>query len=214
MQKLSLTSLGKNNKSCSIFHNEPNKIWFAFFWILYDFLQNLQDSAKQQYYLRFTFAPGSLELFSHSHRCPRFTLRTLEIFQTLQLSPWDQWRRRLAGIRRHRWGFWPGEVWRRCRGSPATGLRAQLGVEGAGEEGSAALSGGGRGSWCSGEQTSAAGTRGAERTLWCLEGGWIGPLQISETKAAVKAPVSTTDVVPVLPRGLGTTGTRSVLPTG
>jgi hypothetical protein len=63
MQKLSGNSSGKNNKSCSVFHNEFNKIEFAVFWIFYDFLRNLQDSAKQQYYLRFTFAPGSLERF-------------------------------------------------------------------------------------------------------------------------------------------------------
>jgi hypothetical protein len=31
MQNLSGTSSGKNNKSCSIFHNESNKISFAFF---------------------------------------------------------------------------------------------------------------------------------------------------------------------------------------
>jgi hypothetical protein len=31
-------------------------------------------------------------------------------------------------------------------------------------------------------------------------GGWIGSRQISETNAAVKSPVGTTDVVPVLPR--------------
>jgi hypothetical protein len=32
MQKLSGISLGKNNKSCGIFHREPNKIGFAFFY--------------------------------------------------------------------------------------------------------------------------------------------------------------------------------------
>jgi hypothetical protein len=44
-------------------------------------------------------------------------------------------------------------------------------------------------------------------------GGWIGSIQISETNAVVKTLVGTTDVVPELPRGLGTSGTRSVLPT-
>jgi hypothetical protein len=38
-------------------------------------------------------------------------------------------------------------------------------------------------------------------------------LQISETNAAVKTLVGTTDVVPELPMGLGTTGTKSVLST-
>jgi hypothetical protein len=32
-------------------------------------------------------------------------------------------------------------------------------------------------------------------------GGWIGSLQISETNAAVKTSVGTTDAVPELPRG-------------
>jgi hypothetical protein len=40
MQKLSGTSLGKNNKSCGIFHHESKKIGFAFFRFLYDFLRN------------------------------------------------------------------------------------------------------------------------------------------------------------------------------
>jgi hypothetical protein len=44
-------------------------------------------------------------------------------------------------------------------------------------------------------------------------GGWIGSLQISETNTVVKTLVGTTDVVPELLRGLGTSGTRSVLPT-
>jgi hypothetical protein len=33
MQKLSGTGLGKNNKSCRIFHNEPKNIGFSFFMI-------------------------------------------------------------------------------------------------------------------------------------------------------------------------------------
>jgi hypothetical protein len=46
MQKLSGNSSGKNNKSCSTFHKESNKIGCAFFWFLYEFLRILQDSAK------------------------------------------------------------------------------------------------------------------------------------------------------------------------
>jgi hypothetical protein len=46
MQKLSGTSSGKNNKSCGIFHHESNKTKFAFFWFVYNFLRNLQESAK------------------------------------------------------------------------------------------------------------------------------------------------------------------------
>jgi hypothetical protein len=68
MQKLSGASSGKNNKSSRIFHHESNKIGFAFFWFVYDFLRNLQESAKQQYYWRFNFSAGPLEDFgAHNH---------------------------------------------------------------------------------------------------------------------------------------------------
>jgi hypothetical protein len=70
MQKLKGISSGQNNKSCSIIHHESNKIGFTFFWFLYDFLRNLQELAKQQYYLRITFAR-----------------KTLDRFVTLQCSP-------------------------------------------------------------------------------------------------------------------------------
>jgi hypothetical protein len=46
MQNLTGISSGKNNKSCGIFHHEPNKISFAFFWFFYDFLHNLQEIGK------------------------------------------------------------------------------------------------------------------------------------------------------------------------
>jgi hypothetical protein len=46
MQKLLGTSSGKNNKRCRKCHNDSNKICFAFFWFLYDFLRNLQEPAK------------------------------------------------------------------------------------------------------------------------------------------------------------------------
>jgi hypothetical protein len=46
MQKLTGISSGKNNKSCRIFHNESKKIGFEFFWIFFDFLRNLQETAK------------------------------------------------------------------------------------------------------------------------------------------------------------------------
>jgi hypothetical protein len=40
-----------------------------------------------------------------------------------------------------------------------------------------------------------------ERTLWCIEGGWIGSLQFLKQKQRIKTPVGTTDVVPVLTTG-------------
>jgi hypothetical protein len=46
MPKISRNSLGEYNKSCSTFHQESNKIDFAFLLFFYDFLENLQDSVK------------------------------------------------------------------------------------------------------------------------------------------------------------------------
>jgi hypothetical protein len=62
MQKLTGIISGKNNKSCEIFHHESNKIRFEFFWFFYDFLLNLQESAKTLYYFSYTFAAGALEV--------------------------------------------------------------------------------------------------------------------------------------------------------
>jgi hypothetical protein len=62
LQQLSGISLGKNNNSCSVFRQESNKIRFAVFRFLYNFLQNLQDSAKVKQYLRCCFARKSLEV--------------------------------------------------------------------------------------------------------------------------------------------------------
>jgi hypothetical protein len=56
MQKLSGISSGKNNKGCRIFHNESNKIGFAFLCFFYDFLRNLQETAKSLYYWSYPFA--------------------------------------------------------------------------------------------------------------------------------------------------------------
>jgi hypothetical protein len=46
MQKLSGTSSDKNNNSCGIFHHESKNVSFSFFWCFYDFLRNLQETAK------------------------------------------------------------------------------------------------------------------------------------------------------------------------
>jgi hypothetical protein len=71
MQKLSGTSSGKNNNNCGIFHHGSNKIEIAVFWIFYDFLRNLQESAKHMYYLRFFFCTPAPDRFS------RFTNKSL-----------------------------------------------------------------------------------------------------------------------------------------
>jgi hypothetical protein len=61
MQKLSGISSGKNNKSCRIFHNEYNKIGFAFFRFFYDFLCNLQKSGKSLILFQLPFCSSALE---------------------------------------------------------------------------------------------------------------------------------------------------------
>jgi hypothetical protein len=134
MQKLWGTSSGKNNRSCRIFYNKSRKIGFAFFWVLYDFIWILQDSAKQQYYLRITFAAGSLESFEILQICPWLTKNTLETLDSLQCRPWGRRPARAAQFRRARRRAWPGKVGRLTRGSSATGLWAGL-VEKGGRRG-------------------------------------------------------------------------------
>jgi hypothetical protein len=63
MRKLTVISLGQNNKSCRIIHHEANKIGFTFFWFFCDFLRNLQESANPKYYLSCDFADRPLILF-------------------------------------------------------------------------------------------------------------------------------------------------------
>jgi hypothetical protein len=43
---------------CNFWHNESNKIEFAFFLFFYDFPHILQDPAKHMYYLRSKFRSG------------------------------------------------------------------------------------------------------------------------------------------------------------
>jgi hypothetical protein len=126
MQKLTGTSSGKNNKSCGIFHNKSNKIEFAFFWFFYDFLRILQESAKWLYYLRFTFAAGSLKSFRFLRICPWLTENTLETFDFLQCHP-RGWRPvRAAQIPASSSPAWPGKAGRLTRGSPQNVLWARM----------------------------------------------------------------------------------------
>jgi hypothetical protein len=81
IQTLTGISSGKNNKSCGIFHNEPKKIGFAFFRFFYNFLHNLQETAKSLYYWSYPFA-----------------VRPLKRFFPLQCSPWAAGQRRSGQI--------------------------------------------------------------------------------------------------------------------
>jgi hypothetical protein len=46
MQKQTGIISGQNSTSCGIFHHESKNIRIAFFWFLYNFLHNLQETAK------------------------------------------------------------------------------------------------------------------------------------------------------------------------
>jgi hypothetical protein len=63
MQKLSVSSLDKFSEGCSTFHQESNKIRFAFVWFFHDFLHIFQESANWEHYLRNCFEWKSLESF-------------------------------------------------------------------------------------------------------------------------------------------------------
>jgi hypothetical protein len=127
MHKLSLNNLDKYNKSCITFHLESKKIGFAFFWFLYDFVWNLQVSAKVKHYLRTHFAQRSLEVFDSLQKCPWFALRSSERLEVLQCGPRVRWPARPAQFR---WGRqpWPGGSERRAApGSPRLGFFARTG---------------------------------------------------------------------------------------
>jgi hypothetical protein len=71
MQKLAGISSGKNNKSCEIFHKEPKKIGFAFFYFSMIFYAIYKKQPKHLYYLSYPFA-----------------VRPSERTSVLQCGPW------------------------------------------------------------------------------------------------------------------------------
>jgi hypothetical protein len=112
MHKLSGKTLDKLHQSCRIFHNEYKKIGFVFFWIFYNFLRILQDSAKRIYYLRSGFSIRSLEVLIPLQICPWFALRPLEWLKDKQcgLGHWGRCGRPKSG------GFGGGVGWGRWGG--------------------------------------------------------------------------------------------------
>jgi hypothetical protein len=106
MQKLSGQTMDMLYKSYRVFHQEYNKIGFAYFWFFKNFLRILQDSAERVHYWSCGFTPWSLETFDSLQMCPWFTQNTLERNQSLQLGPRAREAARPAGLRR---------VWRRSR---------------------------------------------------------------------------------------------------
>jgi hypothetical protein len=145
MQKLSGTSSGKNNKSCGIFHNEVNKIDFAFLWCFYNLLRHLQESAKALYYWSFSFADRPLKWFRSLQIHPYFADWPSETLESLQCGP-----PALAG-------GGPAKIRRSpAAGSAGDGRGAVLGLLGTGFD----QSPGRWGSWRSRTKTAAAASRG------------------------------------------------------
>jgi hypothetical protein len=77
MLKISRIRPSEYNKSCSILHNESNKIGFAIYLIFYDFPHILQVSAKWFHYWRYRFA-----------RQPPEVLRSYDYALGLHQAPW------------------------------------------------------------------------------------------------------------------------------
>jgi hypothetical protein len=107
MQKPLGTSSGKNIKSCRIFHNESNKIGFAFFRFFYDFLRNLQEPAKALILFQIQLCsqvPGSFGFLTY---VPLLCGKTLRKECGFAMGP--------LGARRRRSGQIPAN----CRPGPA-----------------------------------------------------------------------------------------------
>jgi hypothetical protein len=117
MQKLSGISSGNNNKSCGIFHHEANKIGFAFLWFLYDFIRNLQETAKSQVLFKNHFARRSLETSDSYEYTLAFAVRPLELKGASQCEPWRPAGAAPAEIRRPA-ALGVGKRWGETQGSP------------------------------------------------------------------------------------------------
>jgi hypothetical protein len=88
MQKLSVTSSCKNNKSCRIFHNESNKIGFAFFSFFYDFLRIVQSSANHMYYWSYNFVVRPLNFLQVHEHALLSRIRPHNVFSPCNVVLW------------------------------------------------------------------------------------------------------------------------------
>jgi hypothetical protein len=158
MHNLWGTSLDKYNKSYSSIHLESNKIGFAFFRMLYDFLCILEDSAKWLYYLGCRFARKSPEV-----------LRSYDSAIGLRFGPQKD-----LGLRNWTLGHRPTAL-RPNSGEPAVGSdRTRRGKRSAGPPGSAGSSsqpggGGGGGGGAprgGGRWSSRSGERSGRGDAW------------------------------------------------
>jgi hypothetical protein len=150
MLKLSRNRLGEYNKSCSTPHLESRKNGFSVFWVSYDFLENLQDSAIWMYYWKCIFTQGPLDYFRVSQNYPSFALRPSRRLKSSHNFPpiagWACRRRTAAGGGKHAaWGCdWAhhtsidggvptgddrGKWWRRGRGGASAAARVLARLE-------------------------------------------------------------------------------------
>jgi hypothetical protein len=104
MPKISRNILGEYNKSCSTHHKESSKIQFAIFRIFYDFLENLQQSAKSFYYWSYPFATGPLTFLIPYNHTLTSSSRVPVLSQSVHRGP-----RRRKGARRRRGAAGPGQ---------------------------------------------------------------------------------------------------------
>jgi hypothetical protein len=151
MLKISRIRPCEYNKSCSIFHNKSNKIGFAFFWILYNFLCILQIPAKGIHYWRYNFAT-----------------RPLERFRTVQLGPSTHGTAGSPEIRRLRRCCRLGNGSGSHACSPRVGWRSWLGRRSCRRGVSAVAGGGCRG----GSGIRRGGAHGRQYVTWA---GSTGP---------------------------------------
>jgi hypothetical protein len=80
-------------KSCRVLHQKSNKIGFAFFWFLYNFLGILEDPANSSTLFKKQVTRRSRETLISLQISPCFALRPLERKVSSQLGPSAGWRR-------------------------------------------------------------------------------------------------------------------------
>jgi hypothetical protein len=140
MPKIFGNSLGNYNKSYCTFHQESNKIGFAFFWIFYDFLQNLQVSAINQTLFKMQVSTKPLKVLDSLRVGPWFAdrpwknrglaigspgagrRRSDQIPANRQSWPVGRGRRVICGVPRLDFDRWLGRWWRRWGRAAATAV--------------------------------------------------------------------------------------------
>jgi hypothetical protein len=87
MLKISRIRPCEYNKSCSIFHHEFNKVYFAIFCIFYEFLHILQVSAKGVSLLKIHLSTGSLDFLIPYNHTLTFSSQVPALLQSVHRGP-------------------------------------------------------------------------------------------------------------------------------